>query len=324
MAKTERGKVRKEPAPEPLVPSPPKEPKKERTPKANNETPAPGANNEERRSSSRGPESNDEQGSNRDDAVFIEDNEETNAAAIKLQALQRGRAARKKMNDKEDGGDGEAPLPKREINDSSEHFKKFKALFEPLTEPQAADERRKEWDSVDDNASNRISLAEFDGWIQDVLKAKYGTDEGMEIWRVFRPSYIRAFLDACDICAESGDDDYVTFREFRLCIVYLVAYTNLLDAFSSVDGGTNGVTGEDDDRITREEFLSAASAFEATPFVAFDSLVGREEEIFHEINLEGDLILFSELCKYAKKVEIEKDTKLGGLLSKGDDEEHDV
>ena len=84
-----------------------------------------------------------------------------------------------------------------------------------------------------------------------------------------------------------------------------------------MDGG-KGITGEDDDRVTLDEFKEAASALKATPFKAFEDIEGKEEEVFHKINTEGNVMLFKELCHYAEKVEKDAGTKLGKLLGLGE------
>ena len=72
-----------------------------------------------------------------------------------------------------------------------------------------------------------MSLAELEGCIKSMLMGKYGGEEGRNIWRYFRPSYIRAFKDAADIgeddavTANSSKDDFVEPGEFRPCCTYL-------------------------------------------------------------------------------------------------------
>ena len=86
-----------------------------------------------------------------------------------------------------------------------------------------------------------------------------------------------------------------------------------------MDGGSQGITGGDDDRVNLDEFKKAASALKATPFAAFKDIDGREEDLFNEINTEGERILFKELCHYAEKVEKDANTNLGKLLALGED-----
>jgi hypothetical protein len=89
--------------------------------------------------------------------------------------------------------------------------------------------RRQAWMVADPNGNGLCSLAEIDGWIQKSLMVSYGEDEGKDIWRRFRPSYIRAFNDAKDIGkdrkvfknSDTSADEYVQLGEFRLLNAYL-------------------------------------------------------------------------------------------------------
>ena len=86
--------------------------------------------------------------------------------------------------------------------------------------------RRNTWTSVDPNGNGLVSLAEADGWIQKYLMLEYGNDIGKDIWKAFRPSYIRAFNDAKDVAdsvskGKINTDDYVSKAEFRILAAYL-------------------------------------------------------------------------------------------------------
>ena len=107
-------------------------------------------------------------------------------------------------------------------------MKKFVAAFMHLTPLPNKDARSAAWRQCDYTSNGHVSLAEADGWVQNVLKDKYGDQEGEGLWRLFRPSYIRAFYDAKDvgeheiiIAGELHPDDYVQRREFRLLCAYL-------------------------------------------------------------------------------------------------------
>ena len=79
-----------------------------------------------------------------------------------------------------------------------EDFAKFKKAFEPLTVLSAEATRRIQWNKMDGNASKKVSLAEFDGWIRKVLGLNWSS-YGDTVWKAFRPSYIRSFKDAADM-----------------------------------------------------------------------------------------------------------------------------
>lgn len=205
---------------------------------------------------------------------------------------------------------------------ASSEYQKFKDAFQDLTKMESKAARKEEWKSCDTNGTGKVSLAEFDGWVLGVLKKKYAGD-AEAIHDKFKGGFLWAYKDAKDVKPGDGnDDDWITWVEFRVSIAYLISYTGLFDAFISIDGGA-GLTGKDDDRVTLEEFKKAASALKATEWIAFtDATVdGKEEELFKKINAEGEKVLFSELCHYAKKEEVAADTDLGKLLSKGEEDD---
>ena len=78
--------------------------------------------------------------------------------------------------------------------------------------------------------------------------------EAHSIHKRYYRSYIRAFNDAKDASpARKGheeDDDYVTQSEFRLLLVYLEIYATWYEVFMGIDGGTEGITIEDDHRLS--------------------------------------------------------------------------
>merc|ERR1712224_402765 len=79
-------------------------------------------------------------------------------------------------------------------------------------------------------------------------------DEGIRLYKLFYPVYIRAFLDAADIgknkkvrvTKTATTDDYVQRGEFRFLNVYLCIYALMYDAFAKVDGGSAGRSKDDD------------------------------------------------------------------------------
>merc|ERR1712010_371942 len=99
-------------------------------------------------------------------------------------------------------------------------------------------------------------------------------DESTALYKRFYPCYIRAFLDAADV-GKNGDvrgtktatkDDYVQRSEFRLLCAYLCIYALMYDAFTMVDGG-DGVTKDDDRRISYDELKAATGKFSGHPLV---------------------------------------------------------
>ena len=131
---------------------------------------------------------------------------------------------------------GKGKTPKKRVSKAEQEaqeaaasmLQKFKAVFAPLAEQseEAKKLRKAAWRQMDANGNGLVSLSELDRCIQNMLFGKYGP-EGKQIWRYFRPSYIRAFKDAADIgeddavTANSSKDDFVEPGEFRPCCAYL-------------------------------------------------------------------------------------------------------
>ena len=113
---------------------------------------------------------------------------------------------------------------------ASKEFFDFQAVFEPLcAETPEAEEMRKEgFIAADPNGNGLCSLAELETFVLKYLVAKYpksgkGKDlmePGKDLFTAFRPCYMRAFADAKDYKADTGeiiagtedatDDDFVS------------------------------------------------------------------------------------------------------------------
>jgi hypothetical protein len=116
-------------------------------------------------------------------------------------------------------------------------------------------------DELAEDAPAKKKKAEPDPLADDVPVE----DRGRFLWDSYRPSYIRAFNDAKDFKKDTGkvlegtkkstNDDFVSFGEFRLFVVYLCVYAGMFDAFSKVDGGGAGRDAKDDRRMDLDEWL---------------------------------------------------------------------
>ena len=98
---------------------------------------------------------------------------------------------------------------------------------------------------ADPNGNGLCSLAELEGFVQKALMMKYpANEEGRDLFAAFRPCYLRAFTDAKDYKADTGDvmkgtknatdDDFVSVEEFRLFCVYVCVYATMFDAFAKI------------------------------------------------------------------------------------------
>jgi hypothetical protein len=199
------------------------------------------------------------------------------------------------------------------------------------------------WMAADPNGNGHCSLAEIDGWIQKALIQYMVTTAGKDgdvkeararaddIWKCYRPSYIRAFNDAKDIGkdkalkgAKATEDDYVQPEEFRLLCAYLCIYATMFDAFSIVDGNPNGVAGgnldaQDDRRISFDEWKKMWTKVKAYGFVGLAN-VKDPAVAFKEMDADGKgMVLLQEWCEWLEKKECEAGTEWGTMLSAGDD-----
>jgi len=220
------------------------------------------------------------------------------------------------------------------IDPSREDLLQWVSVFEPLIHQthDSKELRKKEWFRLDANGTGHVSLAEVSLFIKSKL---YNHSKGADrLWALYRPSYIRAFRDASDIQKNTGtkhdnDDDYVTPKEMRMLMLHLCIYAAMYDCFIGIDGETEGVTSEDDQRLSLDEWKVAHKRFldgNNYGFVALERIKAGEsgsvEELFEEIdsNKQG-YILLSEWCEreYLRKYEVEAGTFVGKSLSLNDD-----
>jgi len=210
----------------------------------------------------------------------------------------------------------------------------FTSMFAPLAVKSDAGKalRADQWPVADPNGNGFCSLAEIDGWVLKFLIATtHDTDEGTRLWRVFRPSYIRAFNDAKDIGKEiripgtvsATTEDYVTKGEFRCLCAYLCLYAAMFDAFAAIDGSTGEF---DDRRMSLEEWEGSFETLKAYPFEAVAKIINETTEdtaasVFAEMDADGHgMVLLAEFCTYIEQAEKKAGTPTGLLLTLAEDE----
>jgi hypothetical protein len=223
---------------------------------------------------------------------------------------------------------------------ATKDFFQFAAVFEPLCAdtPEGEELRKAGFIAADPNGNGLCSLAELETFVLKYLVAKYprvgkGDDVvelGKNLFKEFRPCYMRAFTDAKDYAADSGeviegtkgatDDDFVSWEEFRLFNVYLIVYGAMFDAFAKIDGGGSGRDANDDLRIDLDEWMKGYKGVTNHGFVALDNLrdLPRKElkAIFMEKidNNGGGIVLLDEWCEWIKRAEVKAGTLVGKLL----------
>jgi len=154
------------------------------------------------------------------------------------------------------------------------------------------------------------------------------TERGQDLFKAFRPCYIRAFKDAADYATDDGEkiagtknatqNDFVDKSEFRLFCVYVIVYAAMFDAFSKIDGGGAGRDAGDDKRIELDEFLKGYKAVTGYGFVALENIKGKKDakSMFSEIDDNGGgIVLLDEWCWFIKQAEVKADTEVGRLLA---------
>lgn len=219
-------------------------------------------------------------------------------------------------------------------DNASENLVDFCKAIEPYGEKSAQNAsapklRRAAFSAADSNGSNMISLAESELFVKSSLDKLYPKDRVELLFKAYRPSYIYAFNNAKNIhCGNkeilpgaktATEDDYVSFAEFRVFTLYLRIYATMFDAFADIDGGTEGISEDDDRRIDRDEFFRWFKASGGGPkFKAFEGVDTEEkaEELFLSLDEDSSgKIIFSEWCRSIKEYEMVENTSIGELLS---------
>ena len=151
---------------------------------------------------------------------------------------------------------------------------------------------------------------------------------GEDLFKAFRPCYMRAFADAKDYKKDTGDviagtkdatqDSFVSKDEFRLFCVYLIIYGAMFDAFAKIDGGGSGRGASDDKRISSKEWTAGWKGVRSHGFIALASIGTSEQakEAFSKMDDNGGgVVLLDEWCFFLKAAEVAAGTPVGNLLN---------
>jgi Ca2+-binding EF-hand superfamily protein len=153
--------------------------------------------------------------------------------------------------------------------------------------PQDKQARVALWKRIDENGSGKLSLAEVDKAIRDVLKEP-------QLFRLCKPVFIRAFYaakKAGNKRAREADRNlhFVLFREFRLLLEYLQLYFRLFYVFSAIDANMDG-------RIGLDEMLDAGEMLRVIGLMPEGE---NPRSLFHKMDADGKgMILFKEMSDY--------------------------
>ena len=170
--------------------------------------------------------------------------------------------------------------------------------------------RREAFRTADPNGNGWVSLAELEIFIMASLKNVFPKERADALFRMFRPSYIYAFNNAKDFDKRGGGevlagaetataDDYVSFSEFRICIIFLCIYSAMYDAFVESNDPK-----DDDPRIELEEFLVTYRFIQGHGFKGIQNINSDEEAkaLFRRIDSNDGKgkILFSEWSTFLR------------------------
>ena len=181
-----------------------------------------------------------------------------------------------------------------------------------------------DWDG---NGSGAISLNELGTGLLKTLSLSYGKGANKLYHRYYR-SYIRAFNDARagiggpdeeGITEDGGAisklplarrDAYVTRRAFRRLLLNLATYSIWYEVFALIDGGTRGVTAEDDHRISKSEWVRSLEKVRAAgrswaPYQAFKNAHASDFEVMDRD--KGGFLTLEEFFKYVRAAELALD-----------------
>ena len=131
---------------------------------------------------------------------------------------------------------------------ASKDLKDFTSCFEPLAAetPEGEKLRDEGFLAADPNGNGLCSLAELETFVLKSLLTKFPNSgkgkalktPGQDLFKAFRPCYIRAFKDAADYAKDDGEtikgtkgakqDDYVSEEEFRLFCAYICIYAAMV------------------------------------------------------------------------------------------------
>lgn len=145
--------------------------------------------------------------------------------------------------------------------------------------PEAKAKRLELYKLWDPNNNGHLSLAEIDKGVRDA---------GLQDLFDAKAVLIRAYNAARTLDPTPGQgQDYISKKEFRMLLVYLVAYLKIWEVFASADDS-------DDRRLNKQEF---AKCFGALKRWAPDLSV---DQCWNAILPQGaNLILFTEFAEWA-------------------------
>jgi len=226
-------------------------------------------------------------------------------------AYADGGGAGEAWPNEEGGYDEEIPVPSPRVPQLEpgcpEPLAKYRAALEGWPVVQANDAayagRLDElWCYFDTNENGQLSLAEVNGGVM-LLLCNMWKQEGHTLFSRYYRSYIRAFNEAK---AAGKRGDYLKRADFGRLISLLCLYATWYEVFMAIDGGTEGRTVEDDNRLSRDEWVAALPrlCMWGASWARSVALTTVRAEEFADVDANnGGYIDLQEFCEWAQKKE---------------------
>lgn len=219
---------------------------------------------------------------------------------------------------------GSSVSPQIQVNftiglSSSHELKSFTSALEAYTAKTLPGQklRLQGFKFADQSGTGRCTLKDLETFIRHALGAKFSSGQSDKLYRIYQPSFSRAFLTT-KFMAISSNVDSISITSFRLFIVCLLIYAAMYDSFRLAvrEGGDR----EEIDKIhlDKSTFIRRFEKIKGSGFVGIDNIVDEEaaNSIFDIMKSTiDDSVSFIEWVDYVEKAEIRMNTDIGRFLS---------
>jgi len=173
---------------------------------------------------------------------------------------------------------------------------------------------------VDLDGGYYCSYSELECFIQHTLSTEFNTDDGHNLFMIFRPIYIHAFnaVKNVDFDGEGIADIYMSFSMFRVFNVYLCIYATMYDAMCRINENNSSNRIDCNEIIEISHWLQYYKRVIDYGFISFDRINDEVEagSVFKKMDTCGrGSVMLKEWCEYISAVETENETSLGMMLS---------
>lgn len=170
---------------------------------------------------------------------------------------------------------------------------RVRALLPVKKNAEDKEKRIKLFKQFDPNGNGKLSLAEIDNACQKILELEKFTNN-------LQPILIRAYNAAKTLEKKENDDEFIEFVEFRMLLVYIYHYFELMVMYDEIDSSN-------DRRVSLEEFKKAVPKIEKWGLKIKDP-----EATFKSMDKNGGgIVLFEEFCDFGTKQKLNADGHVG-------------